>query len=106
MRFQATKNGGHAGPPLPLIVGAAPCRSILSCTVDSAFVLALCSHKFPNLICRPVAALFMSAGVICLFEFGIDKEGVGVASERHYRLFAPEEVDDEDLKNYLYRGGD
>ena len=24
MRFQATKNGGHGGPPIPLIVGVGP----------------------------------------------------------------------------------
>src|SRR5437762_5137224 len=30
---------------------------------------AVCTHRFPNLICRPIAAQFMAGGVIALFEF-------------------------------------
>ncbi len=67
---------------------------------------AVRADKFPNLVCRPVAAQFMNEGVICLFELAQDKAGVGIASERHYRLVPPEEVDDGDLRNYRCTGGD
>jgi len=31
--------------------------------------LAVCAHKFPSLICRPIGAQFMQTGVSALFEF-------------------------------------
>src|SRR5262249_17351358 len=65
--------------------------------------LALCGEKFPSLICRPVGAQFMRDNVIALFEFGTTEKGVAIASERHYRLVAPDEVSDEDLKTYRGR---
>ena len=66
--------------------------------------LAVCAHKFPSLICRPIAAQFMQAGVIALFEFEEGEEGLGIVAERHYKLVPPEEVTDEDLKHYSTRG--
>src|SRR5438105_5867530 len=30
---------------------------------------ALCAHRFPSLLCRPIAAQFMAIEVIALFEF-------------------------------------
>lgn len=60
----------------------------------------VCRHKFPSLLCRPVAAQFMKEGVIALFEFGQDENGVGIVAEKHYKLVQPEEVTDEDLASY------
>jgi hypothetical protein len=69
--------------------------------------LALCAHKFSSLICRPLAAQFMRDDVIAMFEFEQGEEGLGIASEKHYKLVPPEEVTEADLENYRTRtGGD
>jgi hypothetical protein len=62
--------------------------------------MALCGEKFPQLVCRPIAAQFIEENRIALFEFAQDSEGVGLSQERHYRLVPPEEMTNEDLKNY------
>ncbi len=64
---------------------------------------ALCSQKFPQLVCRPVGALFMEDDVIALFEFEQTKKGLAVSCEKHYRLVQPEDMTDEDLANYRKR---
>jgi hypothetical protein len=64
---------------------------------------AVCSHKFPLLICRPIAAQFMQDEVIALFEFEEGDNGVGIASEKHYKLVPPEEVTETDLDTYRAR---
>jgi len=48
----------------------------------------LCREKFPNAICRPIAAQFMDEDVIALFELEDSARGIVVASEKHYRLCA------------------
>lgn len=65
--------------------------------------IAVCRDKFPALICCPIGAQSMGAEVIVLFEFEEDAKGIGVASERHYRLVPPEEVSDKDLESYRQR---
>ena len=67
---------------------------------------AVCAHKFQSLICRPVAAQFMQDDVIALFEFEEDKNGVSIASEKHYKLVPPEEVTEADLDTYRQRTSD
>jgi hypothetical protein len=42
----------------------------------------------------------MENDVICLFEFNEDESGVGIATEKHYRLVPPDEVTESDLENY------
>lgn len=64
---------------------------------------ALCSHKFPSLICRPIAAQFMSGQVIALFSFEESEGGLAIASEKHYRLVEPGAVTAADLENYRTR---
>jgi len=66
--------------------------------------LAVCAHKFPSLICRPIGAQFMQGGVIALFEFEEGEEGLGITAEKHYKLVPPDEVTDEDLRLYSTRG--
>lgn len=68
--------------------------------------MAVCSAKFPALICRPVGAQFMSEDVIALFEFEQGDNGISVAQEKHYRLVPPEQVSYEDLKRYGFRMND
>jgi hypothetical protein len=64
---------------------------------------AVCAYKFPSLICRPVAAQFMTDDVIALFEFEQGEDGIRVASERHYRLVPPEGITEADLNSYRTR---
>ena len=67
--------------------------------------LAVCDARFPSLICRAVGAQSMRKDLIALFEFEATDNGVAISSERHYRLVAPDEVSDEDLKTYRGRRG-
>jgi hypothetical protein len=64
---------------------------------------ALCAHKFPSLICRPVAAQFMQNDLIVLFDFEEDVNGLVLSSEKHYRLVPPEEITEADLEAYRTR---
>lgn len=65
--------------------------------------MAVCAHKFPLLVCRPVATQFMSDGVIVLFEFALDDDGAAIASEKHYKLVPPEDLTEADLRAYSAR---
>jgi hypothetical protein len=64
---------------------------------------AICAHKFPNLICRPIGAQFMDDGSIALFEFEEAGGVVVITAEKHYKLVPPEEVSEADLKSYQQR---
>jgi hypothetical protein len=64
---------------------------------------ALCAAKFPDLICDPIGAQFVSEDLIALFAFEQTSTGIGVSSERHYRLVAPENVTPADLQTYRSR---
>lgn len=63
----------------------------------------MCSHKFPNLTCRPVAAQFTKGNVIVLFEFGRSDDAMKIVKERHYELVPQEEISDEELLTYGLR---
>lgn len=60
-------------------------------------------EKFPNLVCRPIAAQFMARDVIALFEFEPSTSGAALLNERHFRLVAPEEISPADLEAYRLR---
>lgn len=64
---------------------------------------ALCTHKFPGLICRPIAAQFLTENVAALFNFEDSDKGLVIASEKHYRLVPPNEVSTTDLETYRNR---
>jgi len=68
--------------------------------------IAVCAHKFSSLVCRPVGAQFMAQDIIVLFEFEEGDDGVRIAAEKHYKLVAPEEMSDADLKKYRSRKAD
>jgi hypothetical protein len=68
--------------------------------------IAICAHKFPSLICRPLAAQFMQDQVIAMFEFEKDEKGPVIASEKHYKLVPPEEVTEADLETYRNRSSE
>lgn len=48
--------------------------------------LSLCKHKFPGLVCRPIAAQFMAEDVIALFELALQDDTVRKVAEQHYKL--------------------
>ena len=62
---------------------------------------AMCATKFPDLVCRPIAAQFMADDIIALFDFVKSDAGVAVASEKHYRLVPPDQLTPEDLQRYV-----
>ena len=62
--------------------------------------IAVCSTKFADLICRPIAAQFMADRVIALFEFEKSQSGIAISSEKHYKLVQPEELTTEELQSY------
>jgi hypothetical protein len=68
--------------------------------------IALCAEKFPNLVCKPMAAQFMADDLIALFAFEEDDKGVGVCAEKHYRLVPPDSVTVEDLSRYRERSAE
>jgi hypothetical protein len=65
--------------------------------------LALCSAKFPTLICHPIAAQFMEDDLIALFAFETGESGVAISDEKHYRLVPPAQLTDKDLATYRNR---
>lgn len=92
------KKGAHYIVPIQA-KGGSDKLSIVQIEQD----FAVCSHKFPLLICRPVAAQFMQEDVIALFEFEEGDKGVGITSEKHYKLVPPEDVTEADLQTYRTR---
>lgn len=64
---------------------------------------AVCTTKFPQLICRPIAAQFMSYAVIALFEFEQTEEGIRVSAEKHYKLVQSNDLTPEELESYRSR---
>jgi len=62
--------------------------------------IALCRQKLPGVTCRPIAAQFMSGGVIALFEFVEIGGEVQMVREMHYRLVLPDQLTPEDLATY------
>lgn len=64
---------------------------------------AMCETKFSNLVCRPIAAQFMDANVIAMFEFEQGEGGISIAAEKHYRLVPPDDMTVEDLEGYKLR---
>jgi len=59
--------------------------------------VAVCRDKFPSLVCRPIGAQFVAENVIALFEFDEGENGIGVASEKHYKLVPADELTEADL---------
>ena len=61
---------------------------------------AVCAHKFPGLIARPIAAQSVASDVIVLFAFEKDGNDVAVSIEKHYRLVPPDAISGADLERY------
>jgi len=65
--------------------------------------LECCKIRFPDLVCRPVSAQFMTGDVIALFELTVEDEQIMVVEERHYRLVPRSEIDAETKRQYASR---
>lgn len=65
--------------------------------------LAVCAAKFPELICRPIAAQFMRDDLIAIFECEQTSQGIRVVAEKHYRLVQPEALTPDELESYQRR---
>lgn len=64
---------------------------------------ALCAEKFPDLICKPIAAQFLPNGVIVLFEMELSNDTISIVQEKHYKLVPPNELTTEELEIYKTR---
>jgi hypothetical protein len=66
--------------------------------------MAMCEEKFPNLICKPIAAQFMADGTIALFSF---EQPMGdlpkIELEKHYKLVPSDDLTDSELAAYGLR---
>ncbi len=65
--------------------------------------LALGTHRFPQLICRAIAAQFMGDNLIALMAFEMTAEGAKKVAEKHYRLTPHQSLTPEDLAGYKAR---
>jgi len=63
---------------------------------------ALCKHKFPNLICMPIAIQSVD-DVIAMFEFENIDGDIKIQLEKHYKLVHPNDISTNDLLSYLSR---
>ena len=62
--------------------------------------ILLCEHKYPELICRAIAAQFLAANKIAIFEFTIQDGEIRKKVERHYHLVIQSEITSKELAEY------
>lgn len=67
--------------------------------------LKACAEKYPQLVARPVAAQFLSNGVIALFELTLQDGDIVVVSEEHYKLVNSDQITDSERLTYARRSG-
>jgi len=68
--------------------------------------VAFCRERFPQLVCRPVAAQFMKDSVVALMELVEDEGKILVANENHFRLAPAGDITTQDLDKYRAAGED
>jgi hypothetical protein len=73
-------------------------------TVQIEQDIRLCEHKYPTLICRPIAAQFIDANKIAIFEFTLQDHEVKKVSERQYHLVLSSDISAEELQKYNQLG--
>lgn len=57
-------------------------------------------EKFPGMRCRAIAAQFMEAQVVALFELTLQDDEVKVVEERHYRLVPAKKLNPSAIRDY------
>ena len=58
---------------------------------------AICDTKFKRLICRSVAAQFISEDLIALFEFEMNDGEITIREERHYHIVPNDKLSDKEI---------
>jgi len=61
--------------------------------------IAVCTAKFPELVCRPIGAQFVGDSV-ALFEFTSEPQDISIARESHFRLVSATDISADDLARY------
>jgi len=61
---------------------------------------AMCHSKFPDLVCRPVAAQLMENDLVALFELEEDQDEMRIKEEKHYCLVSNEDLSDSEIAKY------
>jgi hypothetical protein len=69
-------------------------------TVQIEQDIRLCEHKYPELICRAIAAQFVDSNKIAIFEFILNDDQVCKVSEQHYLLVPATEISNADIEKY------
>lgn len=62
--------------------------------------ILLCQHRYPMLICRAIAAQFLGANKIAIFEFTVQEGEIRKKVEKHYHLVTQTDITDEELEIY------
>ncbi len=57
-------------------------------------------HKFPELRSRPIAAQFMTDGIVAMFELTIQDGQVKIVDERHYKLVPASQLNEVEISAY------
>ncbi len=57
-------------------------------------------EKFPGMRCRAIAAQFMDAQVVALFELTLQDDEIKVVEERHYRLVPAKKLSQKAIRDY------
>jgi len=69
---------------------------IVQTSQDIRFV----EEKFPGMRCRAIAAQFMDAQIVALFELTLQDDEIKVVEERHYRLVPAKKLDPVSIRDY------
>lgn len=72
-------------------------------TVQTKQDIRCCRARYPDLICRPVSAQFITDDRIALFELAEIDDDIRVVEERHYRLVPAADIEPSDLAVYRRR---
>ncbi|NOY81913.1 MAG: endonuclease [Kiritimatiellaeota bacterium] len=71
--------------------------------VQTSQDIAFCKQRYPQLICRALAAQFMANEQIALFELAMGGGSIKVIEEKHYELVPKDQISEEDLAAYSKR---
>lgn len=93
--FGLDKRGLHYAIPVQA-KGGKDQIGVVQVAQDFRFV----EEKFPGIRCRAIAAQFLPAGVVALFELALQDDEVRVVEERHYRLVPASELKRTEIGAY------
>ena len=62
--------------------------------------ILMCKNKYPEIICRAIAAQFIEHNLIAIFEFKAINNEVKKIQEKHYRLVDNDKISEKELQFY------